>query len=480
MSGRIEIMPSPVFGFEQPIPLGTDSAEMNFGSILDNLQKTADSMPKSDYQSVTGSKRVDRALKKAIWELYDGGGRQAAKEVYDSLTEDDREAALKGLEKLIEAIDKELTAQAESGTVQALFNGIFGESDDTRGDTAERTDEILLQILLKIKELKGNSTADQALSALLPFMNEMNTDSLALAKEAYSVEEMVGTVAFMDGNTTYRTNLTAMKSELQAMMNVFRGISETTDGSTQLNPDGFVPPAMGDTFIPENGEPELPDEIPEIVITEPEPEITTGETDGESAEQTLQSILINNRMVNKDEELKELRKDYAGITMNTAAPYERIQNGVDMVFVQNQIIENLTEQLSASHVQNSEFRMLLNPGSLGEIAVKIVNNGGEISVSIAAQSESTQKLLESRLSSLVTGLQNVNENVKEVRIVDANENAAFAGFNMNSFAEGRGQRSTAHTSSRIPQVRIVNSMTEPEEADTSEIYKGGNRLWQTV
>lgn len=487
MAGRIEIMPAPV-GVEPIVPISTGEidSKMDFGAILDGLKETKDNLPKSDYEPISGSARADRALKKTIWESFTKG-KESAKEVYDNLTEGDRKDVIEALKKLIGAIESEITASSESGSVQALFNGIFGESDDTRGDTTERTDEILLQILLKIKELKGNSTSDQALSALLPFMEEFGEYSEQAADEAYTVEEMGGTVAFMDGDTTYRMALPQLKNELQELMDILMGFETPSEGIFQLDPGKFTPPVKDD-FIPEFDVPDVPTgEIPEVEIIGSEviPEEPVAEApenvDG-STEQSLQTIILNNRMVKKEDELKELRADYATVTLNPTAPYERIQNGVDMVSVQNQILENLTAQLSASQVQNSEFRMLLNPGSLGEIAVKIVNNGGEISVSIAAQSESTQKLLESRLSSLVTGLQNVNDNVKEVKIVEANQNTAFAGFNMNSFADGRGQRNTAHTNSRIPQIKIVSSMTDTVQTEetVSQVYKGGNRLWQTV
>ena len=99
--------------------------------------------------------------------------------------------------------------------------------------------------------------------------------------------------------------------------------------------------------------------------------------------------------------------------------------------VEKQVTTAIVEQISTKASEGTqELTLMLRPKELGEVSIKLLKTGGEIVVSIVAQNQTTQKLLQEKLPNLISSLQATNAEVKDVQIVNANQNAT--GF-MNSF-----------------------------------------------
>jgi len=149
-------------------------------------------------------------------------------------------------------------------------------------------------------------------------------------------------------------------------------------------------------------------------------------------------------------------------------------------FDANQIVEKAKAQITTlKSGEKAEMTMTLNPESLGEITLKLQNDGGKVSVLIAAHSEATQKLLQERLPDLVSSLKAVNSGVEDVKVVNTQE-AQYAGLGFGNsgfggtFGENRPQRNEqAYYGS------VTAADTSSEEKDETE-FRGGSRLWQTA
>ncbi|MEG0615570.1 MAG: flagellar hook-length control protein FliK, partial [Oscillospiraceae bacterium] len=150
--------------------------------------------------------------------------------------------------------------------------------------------------------------------------------------------------------------------------------------------------------------------------------------------------------------------------------------------VENQVFSTLKSIISNPKSGTTEMQLTLTPDDLGRINIKLVNAGGNISVEIAAQSETTQKLLESKLPSLIAGLQGTNSNVESVKVVEPNQNAQNGSLNLNNFTANGQNSSNQNNRNRTHQTKQQDTFYAREilkPASTQE-FKGGNKLWQTV
>lgn len=147
--------------------------------------------------------------------------------------------------------------------------------------------------------------------------------------------------------------------------------------------------------------------------------------------------------------------------------------------VQKQITDGIINQLNTGITSDTkELTLMLKPQELGEVAIKLVKSGGEITVSIVAQNSATEKLLAERLPTLVSNLQEINGQVKDVMIVNPNENASnFLGqFNLSHSDSGAQyqQKQTSNAYSGNSQ-----STAEEKPQQVKEFVKEG-QLWQTA
>ena len=112
----------------------------------------------------------------------------------------------------------------------------------------------------------------------------------------------------------------------------------------------------------------------------------------------------------------------------------KVQNLSNPLFDEFNISEQITDGVKANlNLEKSEFTVKLNPESLGEVTIKLAEEGGKMVLNITAATESTAKLLNSDLTALRDSLGSLNLEIREVT-VEAPENIdeAIAQFNMTS------------------------------------------------
>lgn len=196
------------------------------------------------------------------------------------------------------------------------------------------------------------------------------------------------------------------------------------------------------------------------------------------------AVLFSQRLVQKSGELETLTLDTANAAALTAQPVFDVQSlgtaqTVGSLPVETQIVNNLYTSLTTLGTgKTTEMTMTLNPDNLGKISVNLANTDGKITVTLAALSETTQKLLQDKLPSLIANLQNANPDVKDVRVVDASQSALFAQLNLGS--SGKDAQSGSYSSNTAqPSGTLASDQAAPLD-DTPAEYKGGNRLWQTA
>ncbi len=199
-----------------------------------------------------------------------------------------------------------------------------------------------------------------------------------------------------------------------------------------------------------------------------------------------------NRNQNNGQNSNQDTNSFEGMLMQSAntpqtfIPQESETVSPAEVFTQvaPQITEKIITQLSQS-VQNdgaSELKIMLNPESLGEVAVKLVSHEGVISIMISAADPSVAKALSDHLPSLVSSLAGNNVDVKNVQIVEPGDAAAQMGFDFANHNSGFEQNNSS-SNSRTSGVFAIDGIADDEAAveSTSEILpKGEGRLWATA
>jgi flagellar hook-length control protein FliK len=112
----------------------------------------------------------------------------------------------------------------------------------------------------------------------------------------------------------------------------------------------------------------------------------------------------------------------------------KVQNLSNPLFDEFNVSEQITDGVKANlNLEKSEFTVKLNPESLGEVTIKLAEEGGKMVVNITAATESTAKLLNSDLTALRDSLGSLNLEIREVT-VEAPESIeeSMAQFNMTS------------------------------------------------
>lgn len=148
------------------------------------------------------------------------------------------------------------------------------------------------------------------------------------------------------------------------------------------------------------------------------------------------------------------------------------------VSVQKQISSEITKAISLNDLNSKtkELTVVLKPQELGEVAIKLEKTGEAIKISIVAQNEATQKLIAERLPNLISSLQEINSQVKDVMIVNPNQNTnSFMGsFNLSDSNTG-GQNQAKHTGTSF-----ANNQTVSDEKQQQQEFVREGKLWQTA
>ena len=138
-----------------------------------------------------------------------------------------------------------------------------------------------------------------------------------------------------------------------------------------------------------------------------------------------------------EEQLSEIATANANANANVITPQvqlPKVQNLSNPLFDEFNISEQITDGVKANlNLEKNEFTVKLNPESLGEVTIKLVEEGGKMVVNITAATESTAKLLNSDLTAFRDSLGSLNLEIREVT-VEAPESIeeSIAQFNMTS------------------------------------------------
>ena len=504
---------------------------------------TASGTQTTPVKHLSQNAKAEDAVKSTVLKLV-AQGYDAAKADIESLSEEDKKEALKILQSILDTIIGEIAGDKKSGSSQDLINILFSKVPDSTATTNENSAETLKQIqetLAKLKDSNSNSTEVLSqLVTLLAMLNSQTPVSTDTTPDPNFVNPVEGEVTVKVDSTSYTLKLEDIKKQMQDLVDVLNGKevvvvppnptdpttpttptpptdgtgtttpttpTPPTDGTGTTTPTTPTPPTDGTgTTTPTTPTPPTdgtgtatPTDVPpatEVKVTEPlltaraitYNTITADNTNGSnkllSDSNLARSALFSQRVIQKSNEIEAMNlvgAQTASTQSVLQTPVQITAENLSQVPVETQISNNINYELVNLKADTTkEMTMKLNPDNLGEISVKLVNEAGKISVTIAAQSEITQKLLQEKLPSLIANLQNANNEVKDVRIVEANQNSSFAGFNLNNSDAGqRGNDNNTGSQSNYSNAQ-ASQVQGAENTTTSQIFTGGSKLWQTV
>ena len=492
-----------------PIQPDTDS----FSDVLAELNKVNDK-PKVDTHPtahLTNDPVVKEHLKKTMDDVFHGRYEDIQNRSKE-LLETTREELKRAIAKLKELAEKELRGEKGDIRLQAYINGLFQEVQGTEEQSAE---EITLEIMLKrIQELQKIDADTSAIMAeLVPLLTQLQSKSEAQAENPndLTVPVVDGSISFKsDENTKYTMGLNQFYDALvktEAALNGEFKIEVPVDPDAVDTEMGVIPdgentnseipePTVPDGTIVEEGTAAPKEEITAPEVTNPEIDGEASIIEGEATEEVTspeatEEIVSENNSEDDSSDLNSMRindtsDEVAEVLANLSAQRNTQVNEVTENIVAKpvaiQIADSVASSLRHPKIGTSELTMTLNPSNLGQLQIKIINEAGRLSVIIAAQSEITQKILEDRVSSLITSLQNINSNISEVKVVKPDE-AAFANLNLNDFSSN--QQANQSNSGRKAYIQYAEEVTYANEVEetnknSNEPYRRGNKLWQTV
>ncbi|HEY5524495.1 MAG TPA: flagellar hook-length control protein FliK, partial [Clostridium sp.] len=117
-----------------------------------------------------------------------------------------------------------------------------------------------------------------------------------------------------------------------------------------------------------------------------------------------------------------------------------------------------------------EMTVKINPGQLGEITIKVVEEAGVMKANIKASSKETYNLLSQQLGDIKKHLGEQSIKIQEVNISIYEEDATFykdGQFSSNSFQDGSNNRQNNGT-------EFTGESTEEELKDNNELNEEGN------
>lgn len=518
---RIQETAIPDFPIQPPkTESGSDSAA--FKKLMDKITN-GKKMPVS-LQKLSDDGDVDSAAKNIVRKIFNGTSPEDAKAEIENLRLDDADKAeLMGiLGQIMNAIDN--GGNAAQGILNRLFFGVDSASEN--GDALQK----LYDSLAALKDDEDVTSLD-AMAQLVAMLLASENGSNLITEDMLPKPggEMVG----IDGGISIsKESLRNSLSELIALV----GSPAPVDPEIPVGPVGptgpsIIPPPVGP---PVDVNPPVVD--PPIVIDPPvvdppvvdppvvdppvvDPPVgpigpggpsvteppTTPPVDPTANDAIPVAAFANNPAIDaktmaeanaaraasgrvkRSDELSEIDANTISGMRGHATQFQAIPIVAEearVIPVQTQILNNIAETLSTiKPFSTSEITMTLNPQNLGEISVKMVREAGQVLVTIAAQSEATQKLLADRLPALLQNLQAINSDVKEVR-VDSAQNSQLSGFNLNSFAQNttsdqQGQ-AQSERAAQMARLHYAEEAVPVATVKTSDFFKGGNRLWQTV
>lgn len=333
-------------------------------------------------------------------------------------------------------------------------------------DAEETTDASILSMLMELLQ-SGNSNGNLSQDILELLQNIEGIEGIdeieipnMIAKlqennffEAMGMDEDTADTLYTLGNNTYNY----LDAQGEVLRNYINSKLEANNADTTTNT------AM-ETGVMENRVSELKGTMKDALETNEMPIVSASYQKTSASETVIQPSLgvtvpnmIQQKMIRADmselsgesqnsnsqeSENGDVSSDLSGIaTANVNAnvitqdfELPKVQNLSNPLFDEFNISEQITDGVKANlNLEKSEFTVKLNPESLGEVTIKLVEEGGEMVVNITAATESTAKLLNSDLTALRDSLGSLNLEIRAVT-VEAPESIeeSMAQFNMTS------------------------------------------------
>ncbi len=313
------------------------------------------------------------------------------------------------------------------------------------GESSGNLSQDILELLQNIEGIEGID--DIEIPNMIAKLQENNFF------EAMGMDEDTADTLYTLGNNTYNY----LDAQGEVLRNYINSKLEANNADTTTNT------AM-ETGVMENRVSELKGTMKDALETNEMPIVSASYQKTSASETVIQPSLgvtvpnmIQQKMIRADmselsgesqnsnsqeSENGDVSSDLSGIAMaNVNAnvitqdfELPKVQNLSNPLFDEFNISEQITDGVKANlNLEKSEFTVKLNPESLGEVTIKLVEEGGKMVVNITAATESTAKLLNSDLTALRDSLGSLNLEIREVT-VEAPESIeeSMAQFNMTS------------------------------------------------
>lgn len=355
------------------------------------------------------------------------------------------------------------------------LTGLFGNKDESEVET----DGTLLSMLAELLQSgNGNLSSDilelfQNLSGMdgideIEIPNMVSKLQQANFFEALGADEETADTLYALGNNTYDY----FNAQIDAIKNYVTSRVETGDFAEANLSNGASPMVFGTMADATRVRNESTNNLTELPITSMTYEKTELATDGtpitvQPASGITVPNMISQRVIKADADaLAQLSGDegnddqpnfesalneiatstVSANAQQTQVELPKVQNLSNPLFNEFQINEQITDGIKASlNLEKTEFTVKLNPESLGELTLKLVQEDGKMVLDIVAATESTAKLINGDLAALRESVGLMNLEIREVTVQPPeNVEQNSAQFNMTGQQFSDQQRAFAN------------------------------------
>lgn len=493
-----------------------------YNTLLDKVDaasKKAQNSTQKTEPPVSSDKEVSSTLKKTIKDVFEGDHGVDFADSYAILDEKDKAEFESIVLSFINVLENEIADKGNVGAMQSLLDRLFPTT--VQGiDPFEEVREAILNF-----KKDGTANAEDIMGKIIPMLLEASANAEKTTSYEYGTLSVNGEEMSLEDMLEAMQEIAAMITEINASLNP----EQNPELNPEENPEGEISGVTGGTETPEVNEgtetpvePEVPEvnegtETPEVnegtetpvepvvpevnegtetpaepvvpeVNEEPETPVVpeTSETTEETTEEHLESpaemveLLSRNgfattstSFTRNTTELEEIA--VSSISQQNIQNFGNIANfdEATMMSVQRQVITATQEIMGRLTVNSSdEVNLVLNPENLGRISVRLTNQGGDIIIRIAAESEETQAILRERLPSLMQSLTEINNSVREITVEEISQSAEMQAnlmFGNGSNAQAQSEQGNNYSNEAVEEI------SETEETDS---MKGVSRLWQ--
>lgn len=332
----------------------------------------------------------------------------------------------------------------------ALFNGLMNTNDtettnplvEVSNDSEEATTETkvstdaamlaaseLIKITLPNTEqvASANSEILSSLSTPNSMINSTMQQTTANASENRGIASSDETVELMEMFNALGSEVIKPVTSENVSKNVLTQNSNATNEEA-VNIDSTIKAAKDS----------------EKIFVEMEASVVEGEADFKKAYRELNANVVN---INNVEVKPNVENAVALETSNTTPDLSEYK-------VVEQVSVSINEQLAKAQ---DEFVIKLKPEGLGEVVVKLVNNGGNIEVNLITNNLQTKNYLSEQIGNLRDSLQSLDTQIKEV--VYDNQSSYFS---ENNFSNEHGFENQRNHGTSFYQYRLDSEAIEEE------------------